>query len=469
MMLQSGDGGASSSKMAGSTRWLLDGAASVCAAKSEQGMYDISACKVYVRGIGGGLWVTKKGSFKLRSFNADKNIYCNVILKNVLIHSDFPANIISEPVFLRKGCTIGKAGPVATMCSPNGGWMLEARTCSKDGLFFVVESPEHHATSLGDEEKLLIAEAVSDSKALEDALPFVREAEEDKEGWAAIAPNVIKRELGAKENLCSLLEGHLRLHHRNFEDVARILGLKLPNPPPKCLTCALGKPRLLSHDKISSRLLTRRGQGFSADYKPFSVATPEGDTCWLLLQCLYSSYRWTFLCKSQGDFVQVWKVFVLTVETHVGQQNVIAFLLADNANTFGSGDKGSLELKNFCAEKGIRLEFSPPHGQWANVVERQNQTVFNGALCDMIHGGATGTHEYFWGWAARGSTQGSNRVFPARPPAGRDGETCKEIWDGYRQPMALQLRCQWPFLCLAITLPPTNTGEQIFNQEELLR
>ena len=115
-----------------------------------------------------------------------------------------------------------------------------------------------------------------------------------------------------------LIELHVAHDHWNFADIAARYGLTMPTPPPQCWACLLAKPKLMSHDKISTRKASRPFEGIAADAKgPISQPTPEGYLYFFVLVCLFSHYHWVFLAKSQGDWADLWETFVLQLEARV--------------------------------------------------------------------------------------------------------------------------------------------------------
>ena len=61
--------------------------------------------------------------------------------------------------------------------------------------------------------------------------------------------------------------------------------------------------------------MTRLFEGFAADAKgPINTPTPEGFLYYFLIVCLYSSYYWVKLAKSQAEWSDIWQVHVKRCE-----------------------------------------------------------------------------------------------------------------------------------------------------------
>ncbi len=133
-----------------------------------------------------------------------------------------------------------------------------------------------------------------------------------------------------KKNLAMLLERHCAHGHRNLEEVARKYGLTVPEPRPECYACSLAKPRRITHDKVSSRRPTRPFEGMSADAKgPFATPTPEGYVYFFLLVCLYSSFCWIVLARSQSEWRTIWPAFVARAEARTGMHRAVSYIITD--------------------------------------------------------------------------------------------------------------------------------------------
>ena len=213
-----------------------------------------------------------------------------------------------------------------------------------------------------------------------------------------------------------LLELHLAHGHWNFPALAAQYGLSLPSPPPNCWACLVSKPRHISHDKESTRVLTREGEGYAADAKgPFNTPTPEGYLYFFLIVCLYSHCYWTILAKSQAEWKEIWPTFVKKREARLGHQRSISHLITDCHKVHMAKD-----ITAFNEARGIEGITTAPHSQWQDPAERGIQTITNASRTSMIHGGGKA---WMWGWAVRHSTAGANRMHPPRPVPGHEGQS----------------------------------------------
>ena len=174
----------------------------------------------------------------------------------------------------------------------------------------------------------------------------------------------------AKQTL-ELLLLHCTYGHRNFADLARQFGLTLPIMLPKCWSCLLSKPRMMTHDKFSTRKSTRPYENMAADAKgPISVPTPEGYKYYFLIIDLFSYYIWVVLAKSPKEWQTIWPKFVALVEAASGSTRCVASIITDGHKVHTKGT-----YRAFNDSKGIRTIRCSPHSQWQDPAERQIQTL----------------------------------------------------------------------------------------------
>ena len=260
--------------------------------------------------------------------------------------------------------------------------------------------------------------------------------------------------ISAKKNLQLLLELHCAHDHWNFEDVASQYGLSLPSPRPVCWACLMAKPRRIAHDKVSTRQTERPLQGIAADAKGPFKPTPEGFKYFFLLVCLYSSFYWVRLAKSQDEWKKIWPDFVKEAEAHTGKQQTISLIITDGHKVHSAG-----AVKAFNADRGIKTVSSAPHSQWQDPAERGIQTIMNGARASLIHGGGS---EWMWGWAVQHSADSANRMKPPHSLPGREGESRLQVMDA-SMTVLKSMRTHRPFLSLCFKTKPANERGTNFN------
>ena len=257
------------------------------------------------------------------------------------------------------------------------------------------------------------------------------------------------KKINTAKNLQMLLELHCAHDHWNFEDVASLYGLTLPDPRPECWACLLAKPRRIAHDKVSTRQTTRVFEGFAADAKgPISTPTPEGFRYFFLVVCLFSSYHWTILAQSQDEWKDIWPAFVKRAEAKSGKGHCVSFIITD-----GHKVHSSKSITAFNEDRGIQPITAAPHSQWQDPAERGIQTVMNGARTSLIHGGGK---EWMWGWAVLHSGDSTNRMKPPHVVPGHEDKSRLRIMDSSMTP-SKEMRTHKPFLCPSRSGAPTST------------
>ena len=257
--------------------------------------------------------------------------------------------------------------------------------------------------------------------------------------------------ISTARNLQMLLELHCAHDHWNFEDVASHYGLTLPSPRPECWACLLSKPKLITHDKVSTRRTTRVFEGFAADAKgPMTTPTPEGYKYFFLILCLLSSYCWVKLAKSQAEWKDIWPAHVKRCEAKTGKDRCVSFIITDGHKVHSGGD-----VMAFNKDRGIEPITCAPYSQWQDPAERYIQTISGGARTSLIHGGGK---EWMWGWATEHAADSRNRTPPPRPVPGHEGKTRLRIaFPAVTEEK--ELRTLKPFLCLCFkTVPKAKRG-----------
>jgi len=246
---------------------------------------------------------------------------------------------------------------------------------------------------------------------------------------------------------------HLRHGHRNFPDLARQYGLRLPKVVPACTSCIMGKAHVYPHLSSGFERATRVAQGFHSDIRgPFSVPTPRGEAYLLTIIDDFSRRVFGFLVKSQSEWLAVWKEFVVRIEAEIGRVNCISWLLTDNGAVYTSN-----EMKAFCASKGVQQRFSAPYAQWMDhTAERNMRTIGEMTTTTLIHANLPK-----WGWATLHAINVLNRTTdnPKNNASNSPSNFSRlEKWKGHELPG--QTKGLYPFGCLAFKhVPGTIRGK----------
>ena len=482
--------------------WCVDGAATVMATWDRTKCINIRACNVSIDGPNSqDSFVCKEmGDAYIYAINEDGS-EVRILATGVLIDAAFPFHIFSEiKVFKTHATAIKKLGSWQ-FNKANGEPLFHASqrllNMGKSGdveLYFIDESPpkqgEHFiaaARTTGENAPTAAVERVSEReksalKCSKSAQKVLKSAQKVLKNSRVSAPltaaqpkaplqnqggdvdaaqfsknskvrtsQTPKPKVATAKNLEILLELHCAHDHRNFADIARQYGLALPSPAPACWACFMAKPARITHDSVSTRVVTRPFEGFAADAKgPISTPTPEGYRYFFVIIGLYSSVLWAFLTKTQADWKTIWPIFVKKAEAKSGKERCVALVVTDAHAVFTA-----VAYRDFNDDRGIQTVNCSPHSQWQDPAERQIQTLMNAARTSLIHGGGK---PWMWGWAILHAVDSINRLEPSHPVPGHENKPRICIVDPSMTPEKA-LRTLHPFLCLAFkTVPMADRG-----------
>lgn len=222
---------------------------------------------------------------------------------------------------------------------------------------------------------------------------------------------------------------HARLDHIGQERMTRLakeglLGSLTKVKLPKCEPCLAGKATKKPFGK-ASRALGTLDLIHSDICGPMNVKARNGAIYFLTLIDDYSRYGYVFLLSHCHEALDVFKRFVLEVETKLDRR--VKTLRTDRGREY------LLDMfKSFCEEKGIDRHLMIPYTPQQNgVVERRNHT-----LLDMVRSmmAQANLPISFWGDALLSATYILNRV-----PSKSVLTTPYELWNG-RKPLLDHLR-----------------------------
>jgi len=251
-----------------------------------------------------------------------------------------------------------------------------------------------------------------------------------------------------------LLLWHQRLGHRNFSDVARLIGEKQPLKPIFCEACVQAKST--RHTLSTSRgsplhESPRPGYMFHCDTAgPFRVNTRGGNRFLEVKvddhsRCIFASME-----STTGAFCDNFKVFCRRLEAEFGRKGVIARLLADSATYY----EKNIALMDFCRQQGIVQLFSPPYTQSLNgVAERAIRTIVEMARAMLMQSGAPA---HLYGEAFMYAVYILNRL----PRRAGDTKTRLEYWTGRDLPVAHKSVRTWGCAAWVQQVHPTKTPKQ---------
>jgi len=220
----------------------------------------------------------------------------------------------------------------------------------------------------------------------------------------------------------------------------------------------MGKSHVQPHLSSGFDRATRRAEGFHSDFRgPYSVPTQHGELYLLTIIDDFSRRIFGFLVKSQSEWLEIWKAFVVRVEAEVGRPNCISWLLSDNGAVYKSS-----AMTTFCASKGIQQRFSAPYSQWMDhTAERSMRTIGEMAITTLMH---SNLPKNAWGWATMHAIDVINRTADApniNKTAGfKPSSTRYERGKGHELPG--QTKGLYPFGCLAFKhVPPAIRGSKL--------
>ena len=129
---------------------------------------------------------------------------------------------------------------------------------------------------------------------------------------------------------------HRRMGHRNFRDIGRIFGLKLPEKLPFCQDCVRSKGQ--RHKMNRSRFsplyeAPRPGYMFHMDIAvPFRISTSGGCRYLAVLVDDYSRRVFLFLLKVLSEFFETFKAFNRRLQSAIIMRNMSIHMHIIKAN-----------------------------------------------------------------------------------------------------------------------------------------
>ena len=312
--------------------WVVDGASTTFATYDRNLCTNIRKCNVKILGPNASNTsvCTETGDCDIATRDPATGAVGTMRATDVLISENFPFHIFSEIICFEKRCTATKALNSWQFYSPAKKPLFHASQqllASGVKLYFIDANPPTSAPpppSTSTTSTCLATATVQGAPlgayydngaaiVMMDPTPKFDLKIADK-----LKPNIpvlpalgstihsqrssSLKKINPAKNLQLLLELHCAFDHWNFAAIAAKFGLTLPSPPPDCWACLLSKPRRLTPDKVSTRIVTRVSEGFSADAKgPILPPTPEGYQYFFLIMCLYSHFFWLILAESQAQ------------------------------------------------------------------------------------------------------------------------------------------------------------------------
>ena len=299
----------------------------------------------------------------------------HIQIKDVRICPYFGINILPENIFLERGYKVSKG-------TDGGSKQAYCKVTSPDGQVVIRALQHTSKLFLVGPQACFTAHCSSSAQICNDhdSLIFI------VRNYSELDP---------------LMRWHIRLGHRNFEDIAQFLRLcnipfSTPRNTPFCKTCVEAKSTRYPISRGGKHQDSPRpGYRLHSDNcGPFSIPTRgNGYIYFNLIVDDFSRKLWVRLMASQTGFYQHLIDTVTEIEAEKNSHRVVAQFHSDAATYF----ERKQTIKDFCASRGIRQTFSPPDTPSLNAVAERNIRTLCEMARSMIIG--SGLPAYFWGEA----------------------------------------------------------------------
>lgn len=253
-----------------------------------------------------------------------------------------------------------------------------------------------------------------------------------------------------------LLTWHVRLGHRNFQDVAKIIGVKVPVKIPFCRVCTEAKATrhpLGSREQLILHA-DRQAQVLSADVAgPFPVPSLGGAKYVLVIIDSFSRRLFISMLISPAEFLDKFRDLVHHCEAHFSKDKVVARLHTDGGTYFNSN-----RVADFCKNKGIVQTSSAPYTQALNgMAERSIRTLVEMVRAMLVQSKAPrrlcGEAFVYAGF-----------VINSLPASSDKPDSRLDLWYGRREERHLRIR---PFGCAAWILNASPQQDKLSSKGQL--
>lgn len=250
---------------------------------------------------------------------------------------------------------------------------------------------------------------------------------------------------------------HKRLGHLNHDSLKRlpnlVEGMKIVGTtehPETCDVCIEGKQTRLPHKQPRNRATRPLELVHSDLFGPISPTSRDGKRYMLTFIDDYTHFTASYALESKSETARYFKAYEAMAGAHFNIK--LSRFRCDNGREYVSN-----EIKAFCEEKGIQLEFTIRYTPQQNgVAERMNRSIVERARC-MILNSKLG--KVFWDHASTTAVYLINRS----PTAALGGEVPAALWYG-RKPNLEKLRT---FGCAAFLKVPEEIVGSKFNSRSL--
>lgn len=206
-----------------------------------------------------------------------------------------------------------------------------------------------------------------------------------------------------KAENCTLAETedlwHRRLGHLNRQGL-KLMGL--PSSKKVCDSCRQGKAERQPFPTVDAPRSRRMGELLHTDVGgPVNPPTMNGEKYYQTIIDDFSHFVVVYLLHSKAEAAENLKSYINELNSRLGT-NSVCRVRCDNGGEFSSRD-----IKSFCSNKGIRLEYTAAYSPQSNgVSERMNKTLLNKVRSMFVD---TNLPKTLWGEAIRTAAYQINR------------------------------------------------------------
>lgn len=259
--------------------------------------------------------------------------------------------------------------------------------------------------------------------------------------------NLYVLNLSLNQEFCG--EANLTTVHNEKDLWHKRMGHSSKFPPSKvCDICLEGKQtrkpfKKLSDEKKAKRILECVSSDVCGPLNPYSH---NGKRYFISFIDQYSHFAVTYFMQHKNEAFQKFKEYVAMVENQFKT-------LPERVRCDNGGEYISHDMKNFCTQKGIKIEYTIPRTPEQNgVAERFNRTILDKARCLIFQ---ANMDKSFWEEAVSTSIYLTNRTLTSTLP---ENKVPAEIWYGHK-PDLFKIRI---FGCLSyVHIPAENRKNKL--------
>jgi hypothetical protein len=316
---------------------VLDGASTVGVVEDEKSCTQVTDVDLFIKVGGEGkpnfLRCKRTGFLPIDTMVDGKRVQMRVPVR---IIPGFGCNILPECFFLKKGFEVKKEGAKMVVLTPDKKVVLRGEALKHDNSWLFYAEVQVRLPGRG---RMQAATPPIrhdyDNMQITFALP-VAEGDAEQHALLPLTDDYDKCYSTSKLQTSDELQiWHERLGHRNYRDVAAMMGIPLPAKLPLCISCIKGKSKrqpLTGSDGLHEGI--RPGYAWAWDHAgPFRVKTWGGAMHLSLKVDVCTGKLAPEMVNSTATSFEEWKFHVLQLEVHFGRA-IAARLITDSAPYF---------------------------------------------------------------------------------------------------------------------------------------